>query len=280
MSDYTIRKMSRPEVAVAVEWGAREGWNPGLHDAALFYNADPDGFFAGEWDGRIVAVGSAVCYDDAFAFCGLYIVDPAFRGRGLGLALTRARLACCGSRNVGIDGVLENVELYRRVGYAPFYQNHRFQLTAAAHPETGPGIARLTDSDVEHVLAYDRLCFPADRARLLKPWLAQPDGTSLVARRNGAVTGFAVRRKCRSGHKVGPLFADDPATARALFLAMQDGIAGETLILDVPGNNAAALDLAGAFEMEEVFATMRMYQRGLPDIDHGRVFGITTFELG
>ena len=280
MSAYTIRRMSEPELAVAVEWAAREGWNPGLHDAELFFNADPTGFFAGEIEGQIVAVGSAVRYDDHFAFCGLYIVAPGFRGRGLGLALTEARLDYCGSRNVGIDGVLENVELYQRIGYRPFHRNHRYQVTAAAQPPAARGVARISDQDVEQVLAYDRLCFPAERAGFLKPWMAQPDGRALLARRGGAVAGFAVRRKCRSGHKVGPLFADDPATAHALFAALQEDIVGEALILDVPGNNASAMALASAFGMEEVFATVRMYQHGLPDVDHGRVYGITTFELG
>ena len=40
------------------------------------------------------------------------------------------------------------------------------------------------------------------------------------------------------------------------------------------------MELARESSMQEIFATMRMYQKGLPDIDHSKVFGITTFELG
>jgi hypothetical protein len=41
-----------------------------------------------------------------------------------------------------------------------------------------------------------------------------------------------------------------------------------------------ALELAREYSMQEVFATMRMYRKSLPDIQHGKVYGITTFELG
>ena len=39
--------MTQQEVATAIEWAAAEGWNPGLHDAACFYAADPSGFLVG-----------------------------------------------------------------------------------------------------------------------------------------------------------------------------------------------------------------------------------------
>lgn len=48
--NYTIRTMHRDEVQIAVEWAAREGWNPGLADADCFYAADPNGFLIGLLD--------------------------------------------------------------------------------------------------------------------------------------------------------------------------------------------------------------------------------------
>ena len=86
MNKYTIRKMRESEAQIALDWAAKEGWNPGLNDAQIFYNTDPEGFFIGEYEGEIVAVGSALCYDDNYAFCGLYIVAPEHRGKGFSLA--------------------------------------------------------------------------------------------------------------------------------------------------------------------------------------------------
>ncbi len=44
MGDYAIRTMARSEIDLAIEWAAREGWNPGLHDADCYFAADPKGF--------------------------------------------------------------------------------------------------------------------------------------------------------------------------------------------------------------------------------------------
>ena len=32
--NLTVSSMNAEEIALAVDWAAREGWNPGLHDAA------------------------------------------------------------------------------------------------------------------------------------------------------------------------------------------------------------------------------------------------------
>ena len=212
--------MKRNELHLAVDWAAKEGWNPGLHDAELFYHGDPEGFFAGEIDGRIVAVGSAVCYDNNFAFCGLYIVDPAFRGRGLGLALTTARLEYCGDRNVGIDGVLENVDIYQRVGYKPFYMNHRFQTEANVQEFNSKNIGHISEAHLPDIVEYDRWCFPANREAFVRAWIEQPEAKALVFGGVGQTRGYAVRRQCQEGYKVGPLFADDGHVAGELFKAL------------------------------------------------------------
>ncbi|MBQ4847445.1 GNAT family N-acetyltransferase [Pseudoalteromonas sp. MMG005] len=279
MSELIIRTMLPHELKVAIEWARIEGWNPGLEDAALFYQADPEGFFVAELAGDIVAVGSAVRYDANFAFCGLYIVAPEHRGKGYGLALTKHRLAYCGERNIGIDGVLENVEIYQRVGYQPYYQNKRFQKCATAH-DVSSTIQDVTVQHIDAVIAYDQQCFPAKRDMFLKGWLQQKNGKSLCVIENGQVRGYAVRRQCVEGYKVGPLFADSKAVATQLLSALQQDIIGEIIILDVPENNPLAIELAVGEHMDVVFATSRMYQHGLPDIAHHKIYGITTFELG
>ena len=52
--DINIRRMTREELDRLVEWAAREGWNPGLGDAEVFWNSDPDGFVAAEIRGELL----------------------------------------------------------------------------------------------------------------------------------------------------------------------------------------------------------------------------------
>lgn len=100
---YVTRTMTRDEVAGAIDWAAQEGWNPGRHDAATFHAADPQGFFLGELDGEPIASISVVKYGAGFAFLGLYIVRPEFRGRGHGWALWQHGRASAAGRQVGLD---------------------------------------------------------------------------------------------------------------------------------------------------------------------------------
>jgi len=42
--------MRADEIALAADWAAAEGWNPGLNDAACFATVDAAGFLIGEFD--------------------------------------------------------------------------------------------------------------------------------------------------------------------------------------------------------------------------------------
>ncbi len=78
----TIKTASRRDIDSAVEWAAKEGWNPGLYDADCYYAADSKGFFIGLIHDELVATISAIRYGSSFGFIGFYIVKPEFRGHG------------------------------------------------------------------------------------------------------------------------------------------------------------------------------------------------------
>jgi len=277
---YTIRRMRQNEVRLAIDWARQEGWNPGLHDADTFYQADHNGFFFGELDGEAIAVGSAVVYDERFAFCGLYIVKPKYRGHGYGIQLTRARLEYVGERNVGIDGVVENISIYERIGYRLAHRNERYVGQAVRRPFDARCIRPLSEVPFNMIEAYDRHCFPAARSAFLRAWIAQPDASALSCLIDGRLSGFGVRRRCVEGHKIGPLFADDLEVAERLFQALQQEVAGDPIYIDIPETNPQAKKLVESQTMELVFSTGRMYLKGQPDLADDKIFGITTFELG
>jgi hypothetical protein len=73
---------------------------------------------------------------------------------------------------------------------------------------------------------------------------------------------------------------DGPEIAEALFNALTSYAGGEPVFLDVPANNPDALAPAKRHGMVPVFETARMYL-GTPQIpEPGKIYGITSFELG
>jgi ribosomal protein S18 acetylase RimI-like enzyme len=280
--DFVVRTMSAADVALAVEWAAQEGWNPGLHDAECFRAADPHGFFIGEWRGEPVACLSAVAYGEDFGFIGLYIVQPAFRGQGFGMRVWQHGMEYLRNRNVGLDGVVAQQANYRKSGFQLGYRNIRFQGVAQdiAQGEPYADLMHASALPFESLNNYDRQCFPAARERFLAAWLAQPGAMARVAVRDGQVVGYGVLRRCLTGYKIGPLFADNNEVAARLFSALTSSIAGEVFFFDVPEINADAIALAERHGMTSVFETARMYTREQPAMSLERVFGVTSFELG
>ena len=279
--DYQITRMTQEEVNVAVEWAAQEGWNPGLHDAYNFYQADPHGFFVGKLNNKIIAVGSAVLYDKSFAFCGFYIVDKAYRDKGYGIELTKARLAYIGSRNAGIDGVLEMCDKYQELGYQFAHNNARFsieQLEFNLKPNSH--IIPAQHINFEQLSAYDTKHFPTRRPVFLQHWIQQKDALALGFFSENQLQGYGVIRTCRQGFKIGPLFADTPEIANTLFKHLSHYAKGGVIFLDLPENNEAAVELTKRYKMIKVFATARMYLKEQPQLPIEQIYGITSFELG
>jgi ribosomal protein S18 acetylase RimI-like enzyme len=280
--DFVVRTMSAEDVALAVEWAAQEGWNPGLHDAACFRAADPDGFFIGEWRGEPVACLSAVAYGEDFGFIGLYIVKQAFRGRGFGMRVWQHGMDYLRNRNIGLDGVVAQQANYKKSGFQLAYRNIRFQGVAqeTTQGEHYADVLNASAPPFESLSDYDRQCFPAARERFLAAWLAQPGAMARVVVRDGHVVGYGVLRRCLTGYKIGPLFADNDEIAGRLFAALTSSIAGEVFFFDVPEINVDAVALAERHGMTSVFETARMYTEEPPAISMERVFGVTSFELG
>jgi len=179
---FRVDVMAEADVALAVDWAAAEGWNPGLSDAACFRAADPGGFLVGRLDGVPVATISVVRYGTSFAFLGLYIVAPAQRGKGYGLRLWRAGLARAAGRTVGLDGVLAQQANYRKSGFALAYRNIRYQGRGGSTAPPDPRVEPLSARPVDEVIAYDRPFFPDDRTAFLRAWLAQPQARALRRR--------------------------------------------------------------------------------------------------
>ncbi|TCU76627.1 acetyltransferase (GNAT) family protein [Bradyrhizobium sp. R2.2-H] len=280
MSDLQIRNLRPDEIALAVDWAAAEGWNPGLADAACFAVPDAQGFFVGEIDGEPVATVSCVNYDDRFAFLGFYIVRQRFRGAGHGLRIWNAAIAHADGRVIGLDGVVAQQDNYMRSGFQLAYANIRYGGVVPAPPSSPAGVVTLDKIPFAIVEADDATVFPAARSAFLRAWIDTPGHVGRALLREGKLAAWGVIRPCRTGHKIGPLVADDRAAAETVMQALLVSTRGGNIFLDVPAVNREAIALAESLGLMPVFETARMYTGSIPPLRIDRVFGVTSFELG
>lgn len=225
-NELVIRKMTRSEVDELVAWAAREGWNPGLHDAEVFWATDQDAFIAADLDGEMIGGGAITSYNGDFGFMGFFIVRPEYRGRGFGQTLWHARRQRLLDRlrpgaSIGMDGVFEMQDYYAKGGFSFSHRNMRFRVEVPDRTTTlrdvDKNIIPLAAIPFEQVLDYDRTCFPALRPTFLREWIAQPNALAVGYQRDGKLSGYGVVRRCREGCKVGPLFANDIQIAETLY---------------------------------------------------------------
>jgi len=272
------RQMLFQEMPFAINAAELEGWNPGINDADAFYHTDPNGFFIAEIDGKLIGSISGVAYNDHYGFIGLFVVDPQYRGQWHGIQLGKVALEYLGERNVGLDGVLEKQMAYQSFGFNYAYKNIRFE--GKARSKKPPTALPISDVDFNKLLEYDRKIFLVPRTEFLRRWITQVDSVGYYLENESHLLGYGVLRKCITGYRVGPLFADNETMAVEILEALLSNIPGEAYYLDIPEPNSEALKIVEQFNMQKVFETARMYSKEIPNVPLHKVFGITSFELG
>ncbi len=281
MADFSIREMARNELDSVLGWAEQESWRPGLADADYFYQTDPHGFFIGLLDGEPIASISGVKYGDHYGFIGLYIVKPEWRGQGYGIQLWQTAMTYLQGRNIGLDGVIAQQGNYQKSGFKIAYRHVRYQGVSAHQSVSDKTIVPASDIPFAELFAYDTALFPASRPEFLQAWLNQKYGAALAITHDGRLSGYGVIRACHTGFRIGPLFADTPAVAQALFNALQNTVPENSpIFIDIPEPNADAVALVTAQGMEPIFETARMYTQSQPALDLGRMYAVTSLELG
>lgn len=273
-----VRALTPEEVDVLLNWAAGEGWNPGLYDATPFRAVDPKGFLGAFVEGKLVSGISAVKYDAGFGFVGLYITSPDERGRGYGRSVWNAGIARLEGCTIGLDGVPAQQENYGNKGFAKAYGNVRYSGHYSGAIGMSGDCFPITSALYAKIIEYDGAYFPAIRSDFLTEWLGAAH-RAFVCIEADQVAGYGVARKCRSGCKIGPLFAHSLEAASALLSSLALECEGH-VVLDVPVYQKGFMALLEAGGLQPGFETARMYRGKAPVIDRDGVFAITSLELG
>lgn len=275
--DTTIRIASADEINFMLDLARQEGWNPGLEDALAFQVADPYGFYIETLNDKPIACISLVEYPNNYAFLGLYIVLPEFRGKGYGKHLWDYVIKRHGHKNIALDGVLAQQDNYARSGFQLAHHNKRWSSERIIEAEAA-GIDGRSIS-FEKIYQYVQQFFPTNPG-FVATWIRLPTHQSRVFIENNQVKAFGVIRQCYEGYKIGPLYADNEIYAQKVLLSLHQAISEGPIFWDIPDQNLAGMALAKQYNMKPVFETVRMYTKAPPTLDLSKVYGIATLEIG
>lgn len=281
IGNFQVKTMSRSQLDMVIDWAAKEGWNPGLNDIDAYYAADKDGFLIGYLNSEAIASISVIKYSKSFGFLGFYIVKPKYRGKGYGYKIWQAGMEYLKGCNIGLDGVIEQQENYKKSGFQLAHNNIRFKGKGSGQIIHNPRIISLNQVTLKKIKKFEKDFFPVLRHRFIEKWIQLPASYGYAILEDGNIKAYGVMRKCRDGYKIAPLYAEATEQAYELF-EMFKSHAGkrENIYLDIPETNLEAITLAKEHKMTKVFETARMYTGESPKLPIHKIFGITSFEIG
>lgn len=278
-----IVTLDRDTVETLLQWAEAEGWNPGLDDSSLFFDADPEGYLGVMEGGELASAISVVKQNEHFAFLGLYLCKPEYRGRGLGWKVWQAGMERLAGMTVGLDGVVEQQGNYQKSGFQKAWRNKRFTgpVDYTARSSNDFELRGFEDQDLDTVVKLDLDTGGVERKHFLSHWLRPAASRqTMVALRGKKLCGVVTIRQCIEDFKIGPLFAEDSVVAKSLILSAAEKMKAGQIIIDVPEINVKANNLAQSMKLKPVFETARMYAGPIPRYSSETMYGVATLELG
>jgi GNAT superfamily N-acetyltransferase len=198
------------------------GWNQRAEDWRMLLGIAPTGSFAAVVNGRVVGTAIAIDYG-RFGWIAMMLVDPAYRGRGLGARLLeRAMMALPPTLPVRLDATPLGRPLYQRFGFEDdvVLSRHVTESPArdllAAPQAVGHRIRSLTAADLPLVTEHDTLVFGGHRHRVIEWMLENSPQFGWVAHDSVGRPQYCLGRAGLTFDQIGPVIAADPEVAKAL----------------------------------------------------------------
>jgi GNAT superfamily N-acetyltransferase len=234
--------------------------------------------FVAEAGGVIVGTG-VTTVSGPVAWIGTIWVDPAWRRRGLGTALTAATIEAAdaaGCQALVLVATEAGQPLYERLG---FEVQARYRILEASGLPSGPPDPRVRPfrlSDLTSIAALDATATGEDRAHLLRA-LAAPETTRCVERDDGTLGGFVIRAPWGGGATIAPNIYDAVALLDARRLAAGPDKRVRAGLLE---SNVEGLERLQAAGWNASWEAPRMIRGAMPAWEPNAIWGQFDHALG
>jgi GNAT superfamily N-acetyltransferase len=280
-SDPEIGRLTPDALAQAQALVAEAGWNQVAADWRIFL--DLGTVYAVRSDMRVIATAATLPYGQ-YAWISMVLVTAGHRRRGLATRLLDRCIAdIVGSQRVPVlDATPAGRTVYAPLGFKPAWG---FTRLTAQHRSVAANVGAIevrpiTDTVWPALRAYDATVFGADRGEVLGRLRGRLPEANLFAQRAGRISGMLLGRDGRTASHLGPLIAEDDATAQALLTHGLARIGGPVYIdlSDAKADIRGWLEASG-FASQRPFTRMQLGRdRSFDDLN--RTFAVVGPEFG
>lgn len=238
----TVSQMQRSDFKEINQWCIDEGWNIGIHDSEIYYKIDPMGHYIAKTNKSIASL-SLMKHSPSFFTLGPFIVHPSVRGQGIGEALWNEAMSRMNQEQpnavIALYAVSEQVERYKKSGFVPIINIHRWHINTNARnaPSPNDSCSSITSQLIPSVSAYYQKHEVTNRELLFNELIVKPKTKGLVFMDDNLIKGFGFIRPCVRGFRIGPLIADTPEIANRLMTELLVLAKNAPVFMDVPALN-------------------------------------------
>jgi ribosomal protein S18 acetylase RimI-like enzyme len=259
-----IRTMTPDDLDLAMRLKDQAGWNQTEADWRRFLAMEPAGCFVADWLGGLVGT-TVTCIFGHVAWIAMVLVDPEFRGRGIGKALMSHALGFLddsGVSTVRLDATPLGESLYKKLGFVVEYGLGRFEGTP--QPATVPHgkVVHIQLQDYPLLFQMDQLITGADRSKFLSRLFAEQSEQIRVIRSAETISGFVGYRPGTRAWQIGPCLGGR-GIGNVLLADALSRLVGTQVYVDIPVQNDAAANLAERSGLSVQRRLVRM-RRGPP----------------
>ncbi len=259
--------MTKADIPGGMRLKELAGWNQTSGDWGRFLEEGENGCFAVELDGAVRGTAATINYQGRFAWVGMVLVDPEYRGRGIGTKLLERCIEYLDAIQIvciKLDATPLGKPIYEKLGFVTEYEIERWILKREAGDPASKrpmNAAEVMPAPLlEHVLKADREAFGADRSKLLRSVHHEAPQFTDGVWNAGGMEGYAFGRHGSFADHLGPWIAKDAETARRMLEGFLGQSSRETVVTDCMKARPFMQDLLKSLGFEYSRPLTRMFR--------------------
>ena len=271
------------DIPFGMELCKKVGWNQTQDDWRRLINLG--GVLLAMEDGVPCGTGSVIQYETRLGWIGMILVNPEFRGHGIGSAIMNSAIQYLKERNIDViklDATDAGRRVYLKLGFKDERLISRYKGVGVGVSSKNPpaDVSVITDVDWDEISEIDKNAFGANRIELLKQ--LKKDGVGVLVRHADKITGFGFARAGMDAHFVGPIVADNLQIAQSIAKALVAQFPESVIYWDILPDNFNSRKLVETLGFKEDRKLMRMLlsEGDVAEGDINKIFGGAGFELG
>jgi GNAT superfamily N-acetyltransferase len=256
MTSKAVRCFEKRDIPFALAQTEREGWDSTAESFEIHLAHDPEGCFLATVGDIPAGIVAATRFRDT-GWIGELIVDPDYRGRGMGTLLMEHAVGFLEASGLGtlrLEADPAGIPIYEKLGFVHEFESPRFRLEKVPDLSV-PAWSVHSGLDLDEAVAFDAPLFGDDRRKLLGELFKR---ARAVYRSPNPLSGYLVVQPSRAGARLGPWLATDPEGAAVLLRTALAELRGESVIAALPGVNRGGQGLLERFGFVRTPSSFRM----------------------